>query len=113
MDNTKLNKLQNTIVHITTENQLLKAQNYGLKEALINEKKLRKRSKALFEELRTADGQGATFFSPLKIKKAKTLQVHKGEAKMLEKHQKEAAAAAKKVQHKAKQDAAAATTLQR
>ncbi len=102
MDNTKLNKLQNTIVHITTENQLLKAQNYGFKDALVKEKKLRKRSKAQFEDLRAADGQGAPFFSPLNIEQARTLQRHKGEAKMLEKHQKEAAAAAKKVQHKAK-----------
>ncbi|KYG42150.1 hypothetical protein M433DRAFT_74375, partial [Acidomyces richmondensis BFW] len=46
IDNTKLNKLQNTIFYITTENQFLKAQNYGFKDALVKEKKIRKRSKA-------------------------------------------------------------------
>jgi hypothetical protein len=48
--------------------------NEGLETALLNEKKRRKRSKNVFEELRAEDSVGATFFSPKKIQQALDLQ---------------------------------------
>ena len=48
----KLQKLSNTLDYVTTKNVLLKAENKGMREALYNEKKRRKRGKALFEEFR-------------------------------------------------------------
>ena len=70
----KLQKLSNTLDYVTTENVLLKAENKGMREALHNEKKRRKRGKALFEEFRAQEGEGALFFSPAKIQAAKDLQ---------------------------------------
>jgi hypothetical protein len=69
--------LQNTLHALQTQNALLKVQNDSFKTALINEKKKRKRGKALFEEVRSQDNQGSTFFSPQKIMTAKQLQVQK------------------------------------
>lgn len=74
LTHSKEKKLTNTILHITTQNALLKAQNQGFRQALYNEKKRRKRGKHLFEDLRAIDGHGATFFSPNKIQSAKDLQ---------------------------------------
>ena len=64
----------------------------------MNKKKRRKRSKALFEDLRAQDGQGATFFSPIKIRQAKELKAQKEQAKVNKQHNKKAKAVAKKVQ---------------
>ena len=51
-DKRKAQKLNNTFIHLTTENQLLKIQNQGFKDALYFEQKKRKRGKQLFEEVR-------------------------------------------------------------
>lgn len=77
----KVLKLNNTILTLTTEVTLLKHQNDGFKRALTNEKKKRKRNKGLFEEIRAQDGHGATFFSPTKIQSAKDVLAAKEEAK--------------------------------
>ena len=66
--------LGDTILHLTIEIELLRVKNEGLREAVINEKKKRKRGKALFEELRAENHSQATFFSPMKIKRAQELQ---------------------------------------
>ena len=79
--NAKLKKLSNTLDYVTTENVLLKAENKGIKQALYNEKKRRKRGKALFEEFRAQEGQGAIFFSPAKIQATKDLQSQREQAK--------------------------------
>ena len=50
--NAKLKKLSNTLDYVTTKNVLLKVENKGIKQALYNKKKRRKRSKALFKEFR-------------------------------------------------------------
>lgn len=96
-DKAKASKLSNTLLHITTENTLLKAENEGMKQALYQEKKKRKRGKHLFEELRSQDNQGATFFSPTKIQAAKDLQVQKEEDKAVEKVAKDAKAEEKRL----------------
>ena len=61
--------LGDTILHLTTEIKLLRIKNKGLRETIINEKKKRKRSKALFKELHVETSSQATF-SPIKIKRA-------------------------------------------
>jgi hypothetical protein len=77
----RVQKLNNTILSLTTEIALLKSQNNGYKQAIFDEKKKRKRGRGLFEEVRAQDGQGATFFSPRKIKAAKDLLTQKEHAK--------------------------------
>jgi hypothetical protein len=77
----KVQKLNNTIISPTTEIGLLKSQNNGYMQAIFDEKKVRKRSRGLFEEVRAQDGQGATLFSPRKIKAAKDLLTQKEHAK--------------------------------
>jgi len=112
-DKKKVNKLKDTLLAITTENALLKVQNQGFIQALSNEKKRRKRGRALFEELRAQDGQGATFFSPIKIQQAKDLQIKKDEAKAAQQQQKEVDAEARCIERQLQQEAAAAKRLQR
>ena len=73
--------LEDTILHLTTQIELLQFENDGLREAVINEKKKRKRGKALFEELRVENGSQATFFSPMKIKRAQELQEQREQEK--------------------------------
>lgn len=77
----------------------------GAQRALIDEKKKRKRGKALFEEIRAEDGQGATFFSPQKIQQAKDLWQQREEAKKAEQRDKAIKAAAKKEEQLSKQKA--------
>ncbi|KAK3614228.1 hypothetical protein LTR56_025212 [Elasticomyces elasticus] len=93
-----VNKLTNTILSIITENAILKAQNSGLKEAIYNEKKRRKRGKQLAQE-----GHGATFFSPIKIQQAKDLQDQRESGKLAVAKDKQLKAQAKKVEKAAKQ----------
>jgi hypothetical protein len=77
----RVQKLNNTILSLTTEIALLKSQNNGYKQAIFDEKKKkRKRGRGLFEEVRAQDGQGATFFSSRKIKAAKDLLTQKEHA---------------------------------
>ena len=109
----KLKKLANTLDHVTTENVLLKAENRGMKQALYNEKKRRRRGKALFEEFRAQEGQGATFFSPAKIQAAKDLQTQREQAKEDEATQKVAKAEDRKQQKHLKEVAAYERKIQR
>ena len=83
-DERQVQKLTNTILAITTENAILKAQNTGYVAALNNEKQRRKRGKHLFKEFRAQDGQGATFFSPAKIQSAKDPLAEREETKQLQ-----------------------------
>jgi hypothetical protein len=48
----KVNKMEHTILTLTTQNTLLKTENEGLKQTIYAEKKRRKRGKGLFEQLR-------------------------------------------------------------
>ena len=73
----KEKKLVDTVIDLSTSNAMLQARLEGLEQALIDEKKKRKRGKGLFEELRGIEGQGAMFFSPSKIQQAKDLQQQK------------------------------------
>ena len=100
----KVDKLSNTILAITTENAILKAENKGFQTALNLEKKKRKRGKGLFEELRANDNNSATFFSPKKIEQALAIQARKEQekvdqqaAKQLEKEESRAKAQQRKV----------------
>ena len=80
-NDSKVTRLNNTVLTLTTKVSLLKSQNDGYRRALTNEKKKRKRNKGLFEEIRAQDGHGATFFSPTKIQTAKDFLATKEEAK--------------------------------
>ena len=113
MNKKKLKKLNNTILHIQTENAILKAENYSYRQALFNKKKKRRRGKQLFEELRANDGGGAQFFSPTKIQEARDLQTRREEAKVNEKSAKAAKAAAKKLQSQQRKVAGELRKLQR
>jgi hypothetical protein len=77
----KVNQLNNTMLHLTTEISLLRSENIGMRQALYTEQKRRKRGKGLFEEIRAVDGHGATFFSPMKIEQAKAQLLSKDQAK--------------------------------
>lgn len=112
-DKKNVKQLSDAFLTMSTENALLKAQNSGFKEALINERKRRKRGNGLFEELRAQDGQGATFFSPAKIQATKDLQTQREHTKQEQKKQKDAQKAAKKVDRQLRQEAAAATAIAR
>ena len=81
--------LEDTILHLTTQIELLQFENDGLREAIIHEKKKGKRSKTLFEELRAENGSQATFFSPMKIKRAQELQEQREQEKQRGKAQKQ------------------------
>jgi hypothetical protein len=77
----KVNKMEHTILTLTTQNTLLKTENEGLKQTIYAEKKRRKRGKGLFEQLRAQDGQGGLFMSPNKVQQALQLQAQKEEEK--------------------------------
>jgi hypothetical protein len=67
-------KLVQYYYRIHAENDLLKAQIKGLREAVYITKRRRKRGKPLFIELRAQDENKAVFFSPAKIAAARELQ---------------------------------------
>lgn len=92
---TELKLLGDTILHLTTEVELLRIENEGLRETIINEKRKRKRGKTLFEELRAENDSQATF-STMKIERSPELQ----EQREQEKQQ----AAAQKRQDKLQRD---------
>jgi hypothetical protein len=66
-DQKNYNKLMNTILTFAAELTIQRHIDEGLEAALLDEKKRRKCSKNVFEELHAEDGFGATFFSPNKI----------------------------------------------
>ncbi|KAK1090862.1 hypothetical protein LTR48_007461, partial [Friedmanniomyces endolithicus] len=112
-DSRKVAKFTNTIIAMTTENAILKAQKSGYVAAINNEKKRRKRGKHLFEEYRAQEGQGATFFSPAKNHTAKVLLAQKEEAKQLQAADKKHKAEAKRVASQLKRLAVEAAKVQR
>ena len=67
----KTQQLSNIMHTLSIENMLLKQQNNGLKQSLINKKKRRKRGKPLLLDLSTLDNSGAMFFSPTKVQHAR------------------------------------------
>jgi hypothetical protein len=73
--------LGDTLLHLTTQIELLQIENDGLRQAIINEKKKRKRGKTLMEEFRAESESQATFFSPTKIKRAQELQKYREQEK--------------------------------
>jgi hypothetical protein len=78
-------KLNNTLMALSTENILLQLRCKGLEDALVNEKKRRKRGKPLLLEL---DDGGGVFYSPSKVQRARELQLEKEEAARLARSQK-------------------------
>ena len=77
-------KLSQTIHSISTQNQLLKHENEGLRIALSTKKKHQKRSKPLADDQSAEYSGGAVFWSPSKIQAARDrLQQQKAEAEQL------------------------------
>ena len=74
---------------LSLENMLLKQQNNGLKQSLINEKKRRKRGKPLLLDFPTENDGGAMFFSPTKVQHARDQQAQKDANAIAERQQKE------------------------
>jgi hypothetical protein len=70
-DQRKVSKLNQTIHRLSIRAVLAEHENVGLKEALINEKKRRKRGKALPLEAEEEYHGGAVFWSPRKVEKAR------------------------------------------
>ena len=85
----KTQKLSNTMYALSLENMLLKQQNNGLKQSLINEKKRRKRGKPLLLDFPTENNGGAMFFSPTKVQRARDQQAQKDANAIAERQQKE------------------------
>jgi len=77
-------KLSQTIHSISTQNQLLKHENEGLRIALSTKKKRQKRSKPLVDDQSTIQSGGAVFWSPSKVQAARDrIQQQKAEAEQL------------------------------
>ena len=74
---------------LSIENMLLKQQNNGLKQSLVNEKKRRKRGKPLLLDFPTEENGGAMFFSPTKVQHARDQQAQKDANATAQQHQKE------------------------
>ncbi|KAF9728467.1 hypothetical protein PMIN01_13600 [Paraphaeosphaeria minitans] len=81
-------KLSRTIHTISAKNQLLQHENDNLREALANEKKHRKRGKALLLEPPTNYNRGAVFWSPTKVAQARQRQEQKDLQEEALQHQK-------------------------
>ncbi|EED19145.1 conserved hypothetical protein [Talaromyces stipitatus ATCC 10500] len=75
----KAQKLNDTMLHLSTENILLKTQVEGLQRALITAKKCPNKEKSLLLDLPTQNEGGAIFFSPPKVQQARDLQLQKDE----------------------------------
>src|SRR5204862_1133515 len=73
-------KLNKTMIALSTENILLQAKCKGLENALLNEKKRRKHGKPLLIDFQSSQDGGAIFYSPSKIQWAHELQTEKEEA---------------------------------
>ena len=59
---------------LSLKNMLLKQQNNGLKQSLINKKKRQKRGKPLLLDFPTKNDGRAIFFSPAKVQRARDQQ---------------------------------------
>ena len=87
--NKKVQQLSNIMHALLVENMLLKQQNDGLKQSLINEKKCRKRGKPLLLDIPAENDGGAIFYSPTKVQHTRDQQAQKDANIMAERHQKE------------------------
>ncbi|KAF1807823.1 hypothetical protein P152DRAFT_378669, partial [Eremomyces bilateralis CBS 781.70] len=75
-------KLYSAVAQLSTDMVLLRAENQGLRQAIVNEKKKRTRARPVFDDLRAEnDGIKAQFFSPSKIQRARDLQIQKEQEK--------------------------------
>jgi len=70
-------KLNHTIGKLSTENELLKAENQGLRRTVRIEKDRRRRGKPLFDDLGIDSETKGVFFSPRKIQGARDRQTQK------------------------------------
>jgi hypothetical protein len=77
-DQRKISKLNQTIHQLSIRSVLAEHENKRLKEALINEKKRRKRGKALPLVAAEEYQGGAAFWSPRKVKEARDRQLQQG-----------------------------------
>ncbi|KAF7572910.1 Membrane-bound metallopeptidase [Pyrenophora tritici-repentis] len=64
-------KLRSSVHHLSVQNELLKHENEGLKEALQHKKKHRKKGKALDLQQRQECHGGSVFWSPRKLREAR------------------------------------------
>ncbi|KAF7578265.1 Membrane-bound metallopeptidase [Pyrenophora tritici-repentis] len=64
-------KLRSSVHHLSVQNELLKHENEGLKEALQHKKKHRKKGKALDLQQRQEYHGGSVFWSPRKLREAR------------------------------------------
>jgi hypothetical protein len=83
VESKKVDKLDNTLMSLTTQVFILNRDLKGLKLAHNQEKGRRKRGKNIFEQLRAQDGQGGLFWSPQKVKTAVKLSDDKEDAKAM------------------------------
>ena len=67
----QVKKLVNTIEQLNAENNLLKAKNEDLRQAVFIEKQRRKRGKPLFNTLCQDDDCKAVFYNPSKVQQAR------------------------------------------
>jgi cell division protein FtsB len=67
----QVKKLTNTIEQLNAENNLLKAENEGLRQTIFIEKQRRKRGKPLFNTLCQDNDCRAVFYNPSKIQQAR------------------------------------------
>ena len=96
--NKKAEQLRNTMYSMSIENMLLRQQNNGLKQSLINEKKRRKRGKPLLLDIPTEQDGGAIFWSPNKVQHARDQQAQKDADLSAKQQQKQAEKARKEVE---------------
>ena len=82
-------RLANTVHTLTIENLILKMENRGLKRSLVNEKKRRKKGKALPLPKPEDYHGGAIFYSPSKVQQARNTQARKAEEEKALQRQKE------------------------
>jgi hypothetical protein len=73
----KSQKLNNTLMSLSTDNILLKLRCEGLERALINEQKRHYKKKPLLLDLPAENEGGAIFYSPQKVQQARDLQTQK------------------------------------
>ncbi|EED11636.1 conserved hypothetical protein [Talaromyces stipitatus ATCC 10500] len=75
----KAHQLHDTMLHLSTENILLKAQVEGLQRGISNINKRQAKKRTLLLDLPAENEGGAIFFSPSKVQQARDLQLQKDE----------------------------------
>ena len=94
----KAEQLCNTVYAISIDNMLLKQENNGLKQSLINEKKRWKRGKLLLLNMPTEQDGSAIFWSPNKVQHTRDQQAQKDADISAKQQQKQAQKARKEVE---------------